>query len=68
MRSLKMKSLLLLVNFVFLFGWVSCHQQHPPVKSDTKRIVHPAPDQAKIDSLKDVRGKEKKYHSLSLNH
>jgi hypothetical protein len=58
--SLKTKSLLLLINFIFWIGLASCNQQHSPVKSDTKRIVHPAPDQAKIDSLKNERGKEKK--------
>jgi hypothetical protein len=52
--------LLLLANVIFLAGMASCHQQNPPVKSDTKRIVHPAPDQPKIDSLKNERGKGKK--------
>jgi hypothetical protein len=59
-RLSRTKSLLLLVSLIFCLGLASCHQQNTPAKSDTKRIVHPAPDQAKIDSLKDERGKEKK--------
>ena len=59
-RLLETKSLLLLVNVIFWVGLASCHHQNPPVKSNAKSIVHPAPDQVKIDSLKSIRGKGKK--------
>ena len=54
MRNLLSVSLCLCL---FLLG---CSPKNPPPKPKATGIDHPAPDQAKIDSLKEIRGKDKK--------
>lgn len=55
-----MRNLLLPVSLCLVFFLFSCSPKTPPPKSKTTGIDHPAPDQAKIDSLKEIRGKDKK--------
>lgn len=57
------KSLLLISLALFVFP-PGCRQPKTTTKSksgsEVRRIEHPAPDQGKIDSLKEIRGKDKK--------
>jgi hypothetical protein len=44
---------------IILAGW-ACSRKTKPAPGKTTRIEHPAPDQPAIDSLKEIRGKDKK--------
>ncbi|MCK9421447.1 MAG: hypothetical protein M0Q38_02510 [Bacteroidales bacterium] len=59
-----MKKSLLLISFTLIAGLPGCRQPKVTTKSqsgsEVRRIEHPAPDQGKIDSLKEIRGKDKK--------
>lgn len=59
-----MKKSLLLISLALFAGLPGCRQPKATTKSqpgtEVKRIEHPAPDQAKVDSLKEVLGKDKK--------
>ena len=65
-----MKKSLLLISIALVTGFIGC--RHPKTatntrsQSEVKRAEHPAPDQEKIDSLKEIRGQDKKQPDLRV--
>ncbi len=56
-----MRKLLLTVSIlVFIIAVCACSRKTKPIPGSATRIEHPAPDQQAIDSLKEIRGRDKK--------